>query len=146
MWAVSIIFYRNFFIGRHTFHRHVYLMWISLICTVFWNLIYFLWYICTSFSLLRVSVTFLIRILRFQLFFNEVILRSTSEARMWFPTILLITLIIKVLWIKGWFLLAFLFRCFLNHFSVRYVPKQWMHLDLEHIYVSLFLTELSKSK
>ena len=55
--------------------------------------------------------------------------KSTSEARIWFPTVTFITLIIIVAWIKGWFLIAFFFYYCLKHSSVRCEHIQWLHLD-----------------
>ena len=57
--------------------------------------------------ILRVPVKIIFQSVRFQKFFDEMILRSTSEARIWFLNITLITLIIRVEFIKSRFLIDF---------------------------------------
>ena len=145
MQAVSIIPSRSLYIGRHMCHKHLYVLWIAFICTVLLSLIYFRQSACTISMVFRVSVNFLIRSVRFRKICNQMILQSTSEAHIWFPTITFITFIIRVVWIKGWLLTAFFFQCCLNNFSVRCEPPQWLYLDRKK-YLSLSLTKLSKLK
>ena len=128
--AVSIITSRTFFIGSHTCHRRVYLLWLTFICTVFWCPIYFLRSIRTSFRIFHVPVNFLIRSVRFQKILNKMILWSTSEALIWILTVIFITLIIRFPWIKAWFLLDFLlsllFKAFLSWIWASTVIAHWL--------------------
>ena len=114
--AVSIIYSRTFYIGKHMNHRRVYLWLLDFVCTFFRCLIYFLQSVCISFRLFRVPVNFIFWSVRFRKSFNEMILWSTSEARIWFLTITLITLIVRFPCIKGWFLIAFLLFLFSKAF------------------------------
>ena len=136
----------TFYIGIHMCHRRVYLLLLTFLYTVFRCLIYFVQYVCTSSRIFRVPVKFLIRSVRFWKFCNEEILWSTSEASIWFLTVTLITLIIRVALIKWWFLIGFFFCCSLKNFSVGSESPQWLHLDWETFALSLFLTGLSKFK
>ena len=130
MRAVSIIYFRTFCIGIHTCIRDVYILWLAFVYTVLWRLIYFCQCVCTGFRIFRVPVKFLIQIIRFRTIFDEIILQSTSEARIWFPTITFITLIIGVAWIKGWFLMAFslylLLKVFLSWAWTSKVTEPWL--------------------
>ena len=116
MQAISIISSRTLCIGIHTCHRHIYLLWLASICTVFWRLIYFCRSVCTSFRIFCFPVNFLIRSVRFWKICDEIILWSTIKARICFPTITLITLIIGVVCIKWWFLIAILIFLLLKEF------------------------------
>ena len=116
MRAVSIIYSINLCIGRHTCHRYVYLLWLAFICNIFQRLIYLLRSECTSFRLLRDPVNFIIWSVRFRKICDEMILRSISEACIWFLTVKFIRLIIRFAWIKGWFILAHLLFLFLKVF------------------------------
>ena len=100
------ISFRYFCIWRHTCHIHVYLLGLNFICTVFRRLIYFCWYVYTSFRVLRAPVNFLIREVRFWTTCNSMILQYTYEARIWFPTVMFITLNIRVVYIKWLFLIS----------------------------------------
>ena len=82
----------------------------------FWRIIYFRLSIHTIFKLFGIPVNFLIWSVRFLKVCNEIILQSTSEVCIRSLTITLITLIIKVAWIEGWFLIALLFSLFLKEF------------------------------
>ena len=106
-----------FWIGRHTCHKRVYLLWLALICTVFQHLIYFCWYVHMSFRLFRVPVNFLILSVRFWNFFrwNDPPMHI-SEVHIWFLTVTFITLIIRVPWIRGWFLMALSLSILLKEF------------------------------
>ena len=108
MQTVSIIASRNLCIVRHTCHRRVHLLWLAFICTVFQLPTYFLWSVCTIFGIFCVPASFLIQGVWFWGNFDKMILRSTSEARIWFLAVTLITLIIRVELIKGWFIIHFL--------------------------------------
>ena len=146
MRAVSIISSRNLCVGRHICRICAYLLWLAYICTVFLCLIYLLWSVCTSFIIFHVPLNFHIGSVQFWIIFNEMIFRSTSEAPIWFPTLPLITLIIRVTWIKGWFIIVFLLLLFLKHFSVGCEPQQWLYLDWANFSLSIILTEWSKPK
>ena len=113
---IFIISSRTLCIGRNTFHRQVNLLWFVFICADFRCVIYFLWSIHTSFSILRIPENFLICSVRFREICNEMILLSTSEAHIWFPTITFITIIIIVSRIGGWFIIAFFLFLFLKKF------------------------------
>ena len=106
-----------FCIGRHMCHICVYLMLLVFICTVFWRLIYFYQSLYTSFRNTRVPVNFLIQSVRFRKICNEMILRSTSEARIWFPTLTLSMFIIRVKWIEVWFIMSLILFMFLKAVS-----------------------------
>ena len=114
---LSPVFFVNFHIGRLTYNRRVYLLWLSFICTIFWLLIHFIWYVCTSFKIFRVPVNFLIWCVRFRKICNEMILWSTSEAHIWFLTVAFITLTIILVWIKSWFLIALYLLLLLKSFT-----------------------------
>ena len=114
--SVSKISSRTFCIGRHTCHRRVHLMQLAFVYTVFQCLIYFLLSVRTSFRILCVQVNFLIQSFWFQNSCNEVILWSTSEACTWFPTITFITIIVRVPWIKGWFLIELFLSLLIKEF------------------------------
>ena len=135
---------RTFYIGRHMFHKRVYLLWLAVICTVFWPLIYFS--ICMyKFYTFFVPVNFLIQSAGFGHFAVKLSSKSTSEARIWFWAITFSTLIIIVVLIEGWFLIDLILSLFVKK-TVWCDPPQWLHLDREEISLSVFLTELSKSK
>ena len=112
MRAVSKISSRNLCIGRHTCHRRVYLLWLDFICAVFRRLIYFLWCL----RLFYVPVNLFIRSVQYLTICNKIILRSTSEAHIWFPLVAFILIIIRVAWIGGLFLIAFLLSLLLKSF------------------------------
>ena len=103
---------------RHTCHILVYILWLILIYTVLQCLIYFRWYVCTSFRILHVSSELSFWGVNFWKNCNEVILQSTFEARIWFLTVTFGALIIIVQRIKGWFLINFFLPLFLKTFSV----------------------------
>ena len=118
-WLVASCFQissSDFFIGIHTYHRRVYLRWLTLICAILWRLIYFHWSVLTSLRILSVPVNFLIWSVQFLTICNEMILRYTFEACICFLPITFITLIIRVARIEGWFLIAFLLSLLLNSF------------------------------
>ena len=110
---------RYFYIGIHTCHRRVYLLWFTSICTVFWRLLYFCWYIRRNFRLFSVAVNFRFTSVRFQKICNEMILRHTSEAHILFLIHMYIMLIIRVPWIKRWFLVAFFLSILLK---TKFIP------------------------
>ena len=116
MQVVSIIISRYFYIIRHVFHRRVYIMCLNFVCTVFQCLVYFLWSVRTSFRLFCVPLNFIIQSVRFQTICNEMILQYTSEVRIWFPAVTFITLIIRLVWIVGWFLIDLFLSMFLKTF------------------------------
>ena len=128
--AVSIISSRNCCIVRHTCHRHVYILWLDLIYTVFRRLIYFCLSMRTSFSIFHVPVNFLTHSVQLWTICDEIILQSTSKARIWFPTVTFIALIIWVAWIKGWFLIYFflslLLKSFLSWVLISTVTAPWL--------------------
>ena len=97
---------RYFCIGIHTCHRHVYLLWLALICTVVWFLIYFCRSVRMTFRLFHIPVNFLFRGVWFQKICNEVILQSISEACIWFLTVTFRTLIVRVVLNEGLFLIV----------------------------------------
>ena len=97
--AISKIFSRTFCIGRHTCHRYVYILWLVLIYTVVQCLIYSCWSVRTSFRIFRVPVNLISWSVQFQKICDELILRSTSEACIWFQTITLSVIFIRVAWI-----------------------------------------------
>ena len=115
MQAISKISSRSFRIGTHACHRHVYLLWLVLICTVCWHLICVRRSLRTSFRLFCVSANLLIWSVWFWTICDKTILQSTSKARIWFPTIMFIAVIIVVVLIEGWFLISFFI---LNIFQV----------------------------
>ena len=110
------------------------ILWIDLICNVLWRLIYFSWSVCKSFRLFRVQMNYVIRSVQFRKFWNEMILRSTSEARIWFLTITLITLIIRVEFIKSRFLIDFflfiLLKALLSWVWISTVTAPWSRKTL----------------
>ena len=116
MREVSKISSRDFHIGIYMCHGRVYVLWLALICTIFRSLIYFCWYVCLSFSLLHVSVYFLIRSVQFRKICDEMILRYTSEARIWFPPIAFIKIFIVVTLIEGNFFIALSLYLFIEAF------------------------------
>ena len=77
-----------------------------------------------SFRLLRVPVNFLIRSVQFRKILNKMILQSTSKELIWLPTVTFITFIIRVLWIKGRFIIAYPFESCLKNFSGGCEPPQ----------------------
>ena len=97
----------SFRIEIHIFHITVYLLRLDFICTVSQHLIYFCLSIRTVFSPFCVPVNFIIQSVWFRKNIYEMIPRSTSEAHIWFTTVAFITLIIRVAWIEGWFLIPF---------------------------------------
>ena len=107
-------------------HICIYIIWFSFICNVFRRLIYLHRYVRTIFSIFHVPVNFLIRSVRFRNICNEMILWYTSEARIWFPTVKFITLIIRVAWIKGWFLFLLLLKEFLSWVWNYKVTSPWL--------------------
>ena len=139
MQDVSLIYYRYFCIVIHTCQRHIYLLWLAFICTVFQHFICHLWSARISFRLFRVPVNCIIRIFWFRIIFNKMILWSTSEASIWFPTVMFITFIIKVLWIKGWFLidilLSLLLKAFLGWFWTSTVTAPWLRKILSRFFL-----------
>ena len=134
MRAVSKISFRNFCIGRYTYHRRVYLMWLNLICTVFWNLIYFRRSVHTGFKAFRVPVNSLIRSVQFCTICNEMIFQSTSEARILFSTVKFSAIIIIVLWIEGLFLISvifsLLFKSFLSWVWTSKLTSPWFRKEI----------------
>ena len=100
----------------HMCHRHIYLLLFTLIFIVFQGLIYFCLYVCTHFMLFCVPVNLLIRSVRFRWICDEIILWFVYESRIWFPTVTLSTLIIRVAWIEWWFLMALFLSLFLVSF------------------------------
>ena len=140
MWDVSKISSRTFFIRRYMFHRRVYLLWLVLICTVVQRIIYFNWSVRTSFRLLYVPVNFIFWIFWFRAICDKVILRSTSEACIWFPTVTFSMHIIIVLWIGIWFLFALILYMLLKVFSVGCDHPQWLQLDWSKFSLSIFFT------
>ena len=105
---ISNIASRTLWIGIHTWHRRVYLLWFVLICTVFQRLIYFCQCVRTSFRLFCVPVNFIFRSVLFKKICDEMILQSTSESSIWVLTIVFSTLFIIFQLMEGWFLIALL--------------------------------------
>ena len=141
MLDVSKISSRGFCIGKYTYHRHVYLLYIAFIFTVFQRLIYFCQSVCTSFRLFCIPVDFFIRSVRFGKICDEIILRSTSEASIWFLTVMFITtLIIRVAWIEGWFLISLILSPLLKSFLSWVWTSTVTALLLRNFFLSLFLT------
>ena len=94
--AISKIFFMIFCIGRHTWHRCIYLMWLDILCSLVRRFIYFHLYVCTSFRLFCVPVNFLLWIFWFWGICDPVILQSTYEAHIWLPAIMFSTIIFRV--------------------------------------------------
>ena len=78
--------------------------------------------------------------------FNEMILSSTSDARIWFQNVTFVALIIIVVQIKGWFRMALFFplllKSFLGWMWTSTVTSPW----LINFAPSTFLSKLSKFK
>ena len=68
------------------------------------------------FRLFFFPVNFFIRSVHFQTICDEMILRSISEARIWFPTVTFVTLITRVTWIEEWFLIDIFISLLLKAF------------------------------
>ena len=135
---------RTFCIVKHTFLTCIYLLWFFLIYTVVQFLIYFDWYVRTSFRIFHVPVNLLIGSVWFRKICNEVTLQSTSEARIWFPTVIFSRLIIIVALIEGWFLIALILSLVVKSFFSCLWPSTVTAPPLRNIPLSVFLTELSK--
>ena len=144
VWAFSKISSGGFCIGRHKCHRHIYLLWIAFICTIFRHIIYFLWYISTRFSIICVLVNFLIQSVRFLTICNYMILRS--EVHMCFLTVTFVMIIIRVVWIEGWFLMVLIRSLFLKEYFDWLWTSTVNALWFIKICYLIFLTELSKCK
>ena len=116
MQAVSKIYYRNFsLVDICAIDTYIFCYLLSSVI-FFRSLIYFRRSVSTSFRFFRVPVNFLIKIVWFQNMCDEIILRSTFEARIWFPNITCIVLIVRVFYIKGWFLIVFFLSLSLKSF------------------------------
>ena len=118
-------------------HWKTYLPYMHISSVISFDLYCFLTYylflsICTyKFWLFCVLANFLIQSVRFWTIYDEMIIQSTTKARIWFPTVTFSTLIIRVAWIEGWFLMALILSMLINAFSVGCEPPQWLHLDRE---------------
>ena len=141
LWAFSIIYSRTFCFGRHTFHRRVYIYLLTFICTFFQRLIYFYQSIRTSFRIFHVPV-------KFRTICDEVILWSTAEGHIWFPTVTFSTLIIRVVWIYEWFIIALILSLVLEaFFSLVWsttVTAHWLRFVL--IYISYLIVPSSSNQ
>ena len=81
-------------------------------------------------QLLRVLVNFIIQSVRFWKISNEIILQSTSEARIMFPDDMFSTLIIRIELIIGWFImsliLSLLLKAFFSCVWISTVTTPWL--------------------
>ena len=100
--AISRISSRNFYVGRHTLHIRVHILWLVLFCTMVQLFIYFCWSVRTSFRLFRVSIISRFQIFQFWKICNPVILWSTSEANIWLSIVTFSTFIFRVAWVEIW--------------------------------------------
>ena len=130
--------------GRHRFHRRVYLLSLSLICTFVWNLIHFHIYVRTSYRFFRVTVKYLIWSVWFLKKCDELIFQSTSEVSTWFMTIMFSILIIRVPWIDGWFLIYFIVCLLLKEPFSSVWSSIFTAPWLSKLFSFCFSTELSK--
>ena len=132
-------------VGRHTCHRRVYPLWLAFICTVFRRLIYFRSSVRTNFRIFCVPVNFLIQSVRFQNICNKIILLSTSEAHIWFLAVTFSTLIIRVPWIEGWFIMAlilyFLIKEFFSCVWTSTVTAPWLRKN-SSLWISYWIVQI----
>ena len=146
MRSVSKISSSTFLIGRHTCHRCVYILWLALICTVFWRLIYFidLYAQFLGFSMLQWTCLYKVS------GFGKFVIKWSSNTHLkhlfYFWPLRLLHLLLELRELKGSLLYTFYFLCCLKYFSVECEPPQWLHFDWGKISTSLFLTESSKFK
>ena len=92
-----------------------------IFCDSLWYVLFlmsyiFFQYVCMSFGVFCVPVNFLIQSVHSRKMCDEMILRSISEARIWFLSVTFSMLIIRVVWIEGWFLVALSLSLFLKSF------------------------------
>ena len=123
----------------HAINMHIFCH--SLWSVPFSDVLYILinMYVCVPANVIIQSVWF-------QTICDKMILRSKSEAHLWFMTITFITLIIRVALIEGWFIIDLLhfmlLKAFLSWGWNSTMNAPW----LRNISLSLFLTEFPKFK
>ena len=138
LWAISKISSRTFFIGRHMCYIRIYLLWLILICTVFWHLIHFvdLYARVLWFSVFQWTLFYEVSGLR------KIAMKWSSDKHLkqvfGFWLLSSVRLLLELHKLKGDFLLPLSFTCCLKHFQLGVT----LHSDctsIEKIFSSLYL-------
>ena len=133
MQVISKISSRDFYVQRHTYHRHINFLWLVLFYIFFRLLIYFCCFVYQSVWVFRVlvPVNSLSQSFWFRTICNPVSLQSKSEARIWISIVTFITFIFGVAQIERFTEFVY---C---HFSL-FVAYNNSHLDvILHNYCTL---------